>query len=214
MPASRFRFTWDKPLRLGNAIPNFAPQSVMISERITNVVQAKACGSCPKTRARTWLVGLNTRDCLSIPNSLASFGIKFRGINLKICDNTVILCFDGFMDAPCFFCWNISCIQNHHLSTFSFPMGWLWKHFFFQTGKSRIYIRFWRLSNGKRNKSDQRERLCRIVAWLTAGSDVSRTDLPTNSREDPAFCWRIVSKFCFRLGYSPSIGIFTSTQLK
>ncbi len=21
--------------------------------------------------------------------------------------------------------WNISCIQNHHLSTFSFPMGWL-----------------------------------------------------------------------------------------
>ena len=39
---------------------------------------------------------------LSIPNSLASFGIKFRGINLKICDNTVILCFDGFMDAPSF----------------------------------------------------------------------------------------------------------------
>ena len=27
-----------------------------------------------------------------------------------------------------FFCWNISCIQNHHLSTFSFPMGWLWNY--------------------------------------------------------------------------------------
>ena len=34
----------------------------------------------------------------------------------------------------------------------------------FRIGKSRIYIRFWRLSSGKRNKSDRRERLCRIAA--------------------------------------------------
>ena len=46
--------------------------------------------------------------------------------------------------------------------------------FSFRTGKCRIHIRFWRLSNGKRNKSDHRERLCRIAAWLAAGSDVSQ----------------------------------------
>ena len=28
------------------------------------------------------------------------------------------------------------------------------KIIFFRTGKSRVYIRFWRLSNDKRNKSD------------------------------------------------------------
>ena len=57
--------------------------------------------------------------------------------------------------------------------------------FSFRTGKSRIHIRFWRRSNGKRNKSDQRERLCRIDVWLMTGSDVSLADLPTNSSEDP-----------------------------
>ena len=36
--------------------------------------------------------------------------------------------------------------------------------FSFRIGKSRIHIWFWRLSNGKRNKSDRRERLCRIAA--------------------------------------------------
>ncbi|HCG24683.1 MAG TPA: hypothetical protein DE060_16440 [Lentisphaeria bacterium] len=50
--------------------------------------------------ARTWLGGLNTRDCRSTPNALAIFKIRFRGINLKNYDNTVILCFDGFMIFP------------------------------------------------------------------------------------------------------------------
>lgn len=37
----------------------------------------------------------------------ASFGIKFMWINLNICANTLILCFDGLIDTPFFVVKNI-----------------------------------------------------------------------------------------------------------
>src|SRR4030043_1912637 len=56
-----------------------------------------ACASWANISARIWLVGVNRRDLLATPCSFANRGIRFRGINLKICPNTVRLCFDGFI---------------------------------------------------------------------------------------------------------------------
>ncbi len=110
-PEQLFRHTCvTVPVRVGqtipawrNAIPNFAHQSAMIPKRIANVVQPQSMRQLSEDQSQNMTRRTEHASLSVIPKSLASFGIKFRGINLKICDNTVILCFDGFMDAPCFF---------------------------------------------------------------------------------------------------------------
>ena len=88
----------------GNAIPNFAYQTAMISKRIADVVQPQGMRQLSEDQSQNMTRRAEHPRLPVYSELIGKFRNQISRINLKICDNTVILCFDGFMDAPCFFC--------------------------------------------------------------------------------------------------------------